>query len=96
MTAQSADFGPPQFPPMRTMGGLRTALTMSHGFPADADGFAAELAREIDHADPDGLNGVARPAEEFRGRIVARQDLGFDSSVAAAVAGIRAARGTAR
>ncbi|GAB2820296.1 hypothetical protein GCM10027073_59430 [Streptomyces chlorus] len=96
MTAQPADFGSPQLPPMRTIGELRAALTMGYGFPTDADDFEAELAREINHADPADLSGVARLAEEFRGRVIARQDPGFDSAVAAAVADIRSARGTTR
>ncbi|MER6068804.1 hypothetical protein ABT187_08080 [Streptomyces sp. NPDC001817] len=42
------------------------------------------------------LSGVVRLVEEFRGRIVARQDPGFDAAVATAVAEIRAARRTDR
>ncbi|MFF4574767.1 hypothetical protein [Streptomyces sp. NPDC001410] len=96
MTAHPADSGPPHTPPMRTIGELRAALTLGYGFPGDADDFEAELAREINHADPADLSGVVRLVEEFRGRIIARQDPGFDAAVAAAVAEIRAARGTAR
>jgi hypothetical protein len=69
---------------------------MGYGFPGDADDFEAELAREINHADPADLSGVVRLAEEFRGRIIARQDPDFDSAVATAIADIRAARGIAR
>ncbi|MER5754030.1 hypothetical protein [Streptomyces sp. NPDC002088] len=66
---------------------------MGYGFPGDADDFEAELAREINHADPADLSDVVRLVEEFRGRIVARQDPEFDTAVTAAVAEIRAARG---
>ncbi|MEU5091874.1 hypothetical protein [Streptomyces sp. NPDC021356] len=96
MTAHLADPCAPQLPPMRTIGELRAALTMGHGFPGDADDFEAEPAREINLADPADLSGVVRLAEEFRSRIIARQDPVFDSAVAAAVAEIRAARGTTR
>ncbi|WP_112470988.1 hypothetical protein [Streptomyces triticisoli] len=96
MTAHLADSGPPHLPAMRTIGELRAALTMGYGFPGDADDFEAELAREINHADPADLSGVVRLAEEFRGRIIARQDPDFDSAVATAIADIRAARGIAR
>ncbi|MFI2424707.1 hypothetical protein ACH5A7_11490 [Streptomyces sp. NPDC018955] len=81
---------------MRTIGELRAALVMGYGFPGDADDFEAELAREISHADPADLSGVVRLVEEFRGRIVARQDPAFDTAVAAAIAEIRTARGTSR
>jgi len=81
---------------MRTIGQVRAALTMGHGFPGDADDFEAELAREINHADPADLSGVVRLVEEFRGRVTARQDPDFDSAVAAAVAEIRTARGDDR
>ncbi|MGW6907102.1 hypothetical protein [Streptomyces sp. NPDC054940] len=83
----------PHLPPMRTIGELRTAITMGYGFPGDADDFEAELAREINHADPADLSGVVRLVEEFRGRVVARQDPDFDNAVAAAVAGIHRTRG---
>ena len=96
MTTHTADSGPSPLPPMRTIGELRAALTMGYGFPVDADDFEAELAREINHSDPADLTGIVRLVEEFRGRIIARQDPGFDTAVAAAVAEIRAARGTAR
>ncbi|MFC5953363.1 hypothetical protein ACFP51_02305 [Streptomyces pratens] len=96
MTAQPADFGPPRLPPMRTMVELSAALTLGYGFPTDADDFETELAREINHADPADLSEVARLTEEFRGRVIARQDPDFDSAVAAAVADIRSARGTTR
>lgn len=80
-------------PPMRTIGELRAALTMGYGFPGDADDFEAELAREINHADPADLSNVVRLVEEFRGRrVIARQDPAFDPAVAAAVAEIHAAR----
>jgi hypothetical protein len=79
---------------MRTIGELRAALTMGYGFPGDADDFEAELAREINHADPADLTGIVRLVEEFRGRIVARRDPGFDAAIAAAVAEIRTVRGT--
>ena len=94
MTTQPAESGQPQLPPMRTIGELRAALTMGYGFPGDADDFEAELAREINHADPADLSGVVRLVEEFRGRVVARQDPDFDTAVAAAIAGIRRSRGT--
>jgi hypothetical protein len=77
---------------MRTIGELRAALTMGYGFADDADDFEAELAREINHADPADLSGVVRLVEEFRGRVIARQDPSFDSAVATAVAEIRSAR----
>ncbi|MEV5985766.1 hypothetical protein AB0L85_12170 [Streptomyces sp. NPDC052051] len=96
MTAHPAESGTPGLPPMRTIGELRAALTMGYGFPGDADDFEAELAREINHADPADLSGVVRLVEEFRGRIIARRDPEFDSAVAAAVAEIRAARGNNR
>ncbi|WP_369036634.1 hypothetical protein [Streptomyces adonidis] len=51
---------------MRTIGELRAALTMGHGFPGDADDFEANLACEINHSD---LTGVVRLVEEFRGRM---------------------------
>ncbi|MEV0909212.1 hypothetical protein [Streptomyces hokutonensis] len=79
-------------PSLRTIEELRAALAMGYGFPGDADGFEAELAREINHADPADLSGVVRLVEEFRGRVIARQDPSFDSAVAAAVAEIRSAR----
>ncbi|MCL8014099.1 hypothetical protein [Streptomyces sp. AS02] len=69
---------------------------MGYGFPGDADDFEAELAREINHADPADLTGIARLVEEFRGRIIARQDPDFDTAIATAVSEIRAARGTAQ
>ncbi|MFG2882431.1 hypothetical protein ACGFYV_08930 [Streptomyces sp. NPDC048297] len=94
MTAELADSGTPHLPPVRTIGELRAALTMGYGFPGDSDEFEAELAREINHADPADLSGVVRLVEEFRGRIIARQDPGFDAAVATAAAEIRAVRGT--
>ena len=96
MTADPADSGQPHLPPMRTIGELRAALTMGYGFPGDADDFEAELAREINHADPADLSGVVRLVEEFRGRVIARQDPAFSTSVAAAVAEIQAARRAGR
>ncbi|WP_439948273.1 hypothetical protein [Streptomyces sp. BBFR109] len=96
MTAHPAESGSLPLPPMRTVGELRAALTMGYGFPGDADDFEAELAREINHADPADLSGVVRLVEEFRGRIIARQDPAFDSATATAVADLRAARGSAR
>jgi hypothetical protein len=93
MTTHPADSEPPILPAMRTIGELRAALTMGHGFPGDADDFEAELAREINHADPADLAGIVRLVEEFRGRIAARQDPDFDAAVAAAAAEIRTARG---
>lgn len=87
--------GEPSVPPLRTIGELRAALTMGYGFPGDADDFEAELAREINHADPADLTGIVRLVEEFRGRIAARQDPAFDVAVGAAVAEIQAVRGTA-
>ncbi|WP_345593679.1 hypothetical protein [Streptomyces marokkonensis] len=81
---------------MRTIGELRAALTMGYGFPGDADDFGAELARETNRADPADLSGVVRLVEEFRGRVVTRQDPGFDTAVAAAVAEIQKARRTVR
>ncbi|MGW0995483.1 hypothetical protein ACWD5V_19690 [Streptomyces sp. NPDC002523] len=96
MTAEPADSGTPHLPPVRTIGELRAALTMGYGFPGDSDDFEAELAREINHADPADLSGVVRLVEEFRGRIIARQDPGFETAVATAVAEIQAARGTER
>ncbi|MCC5473842.1 hypothetical protein ACFV2N_28050 [Streptomyces sp. NPDC059680] len=65
-------------------GELRAALVLGYGFPSDADDFEAELAREINHADPADLSGVVRLVEEFRGRVVARQDSAFDAAVATA------------
>lgn len=65
---------------------------MGYGFPGDADDFEAELAREINHTDPADLTGIVRLVEEFRGRIIARQDPGFDTAVAAAFTEVRAAR----
>jgi hypothetical protein len=65
---------------------------MGYGFADDADDFEAELAREINHAAPADLSGVVRLVEEFRGRVIARQDPSFDSAVATAVAEIRSAR----
>ncbi len=96
MTTHPADSGPSSLPPMRTIGELRAALTMGYGFPGDADDFEAELAREINHSDPADLTGIVRLVEEFRGRVIARQDPDFDTAVAAAVAEIHAARGSAR
>jgi hypothetical protein len=95
MTTDPAGSGS-QLPPMRTIGQVRAALTMGYGFPGDADDFEAELAREINHADPADLSGVVRLVEEFRGRIIARQDPGFDAAVSAAVGDIEAARGAGR
>lgn len=92
MTTHPADSGSSHLPPMRTIGELRAALTMGYGFPGDADDFEADLAREINHADPADLTGVVRLVEEFRGRIIARQDPEFDTAVDSAVAEIRAAR----
>ncbi|MCN9241934.1 hypothetical protein NGF19_14235 [Streptomyces sp. RY43-2] len=96
MTAHPAESGTPDLPSMRTIGELRAALTMGYGFPGDADDFEAELAREINHADPADLSGVVRLVEEFRGRIIARRDPEFDSAVAAAVAEIHATRRNSR
>ncbi|MER5917781.1 hypothetical protein ABT124_47735 [Streptomyces sp. NPDC001982] len=93
MTTHPATSEPRRLPPMRTIGELRAALVMGFGFPGDADDFEAELAREINHADPADLSGVVRLVEEFRGRVVARQDPAFDTAVATAVAEIRTARG---
>ena len=42
------------------------------------------------------LTGVVRLVEEFRGRIIARQDPDFDTAADSAVAEISAARGTER
>ncbi|WP_416961762.1 hypothetical protein [Streptomyces sp. Agncl-13] len=92
MTTRPAESGQSRLPSMRTIGELRAALTMGYGFPGDADDFEAELAREINHADPADLSGVVRLVEEFRGRVIARQDPSFDSAVAAAIAEIRSAR----
>lgn len=94
MTTHAADPGSSHLPPMRTIGELRAALTLGYGFPGDADDFEAELAREINHSDPADLTGIVRLVEEFRGRVIARQDPDFDTAVAAAVAEIHAARGT--
>ncbi|MBZ6142688.1 hypothetical protein KVH22_35265 [Streptomyces olivaceus] len=77
---------------MRTIGELRAALTLGYGFPGDADDFEAELAREINHADPADLSGVVRLVKEYRGRVIALQDPAFSASVVAAVAEIQAAR----
>ncbi|MEW2537739.1 hypothetical protein AB0920_33900 [Streptomyces olivaceus] len=77
---------------MRTTGELRAALTLGYGFPGDADDFEAELAREINHADPADLSGVVRLVEEYRGRVIALQDPAFGTSVVAAVVEIQAAR----
>ncbi|WP_089100074.1 hypothetical protein [Streptomyces hyaluromycini] len=96
MTTQPEAPGQPRLPAMRTIGELRAALTMGYGFPGDADDFEAELAREINHADPADLSGVVRVVEEFRGRVVARQDPDFDTAVAAAVTGIRKTRESGR
>jgi hypothetical protein len=96
MTTHPADDGPSHLPLTRTIGELRAALTMGYGFPGDADDFEAELAREINHADPADLTGIVRLVEEFRGRIIARQDPDFDTAVAAAMDEIHAARRTAR
>ncbi|MEU6574159.1 hypothetical protein [Streptomyces sp. NPDC046805] len=93
MTTHPAASEAPHLPPMRTIGELRAALVMGYGFPGDADDFEAELAREINHADPADLSGVVRLVEEFRGRVVARQDPAFDTALAAAIADIRAVRG---
>lgn len=95
MTTDPAGSGS-QLPPIRTIGQVRAALTMGYGFPGDADDFEAELAREINHADPADLSGVVRLVEEFRGRITARQDPAFDAAVSAAVSNIEAARDTGR
>ncbi|MFH9730587.1 hypothetical protein [Streptomyces sp. NPDC017260] len=65
---------------------------MGYGFPGDADDFEAELARELNRADPADLSGVVRLVEEFRGRVAARQDPAFGTAVAVAVAEIRLAR----
>lgn len=69
---------------------------MGYGFPGDADDFEAELAREINHADPADLSGVVRVVEEFRGRVAVRCDPAFDSAIAAAAAEIQQQRETAR
>ncbi|WP_409471589.1 hypothetical protein [Streptomyces sp. HC307] len=50
----------------------------------------------INRADPADLTGVVRLVEEFRGRVIARQDPDFDTAVAAAVTKIRAARKSGR
>ncbi len=42
------------------------------------------------------LSGTVRLVEEFRGRVIARQDPAFSASVTAAVADIQAARQTRR
>lgn len=96
MTAHPADPRQSHLPSMRTIGELRAALTVGYGFLGDADDFEADLAREINHSDPADLTGVVRLVEEFRGRIVARQDPGFDAAVDSAVAEFRAARGSDR
>ncbi|GHA85929.1 hypothetical protein GCM10010330_45310 [Streptomyces tendae] len=59
-----------------------SAAQLGYGFPGDADDFEAELAREINHADPADLSGIVRLAEEFRGRVITRQDPAFSTSVA--------------
>ncbi|GHJ02640.1 hypothetical protein TPA0906_45050 [Streptomyces olivaceus] len=96
MTADPADSGQPHLPSMRTIGELRAALTMGYGFPGDANDFEAELAREINRADPADLSGVVRLVEEFRGRVITHQDPAFSPSVAAAVAEIQATRRAGR
>lgn len=96
MTTDSGHSGPSSLPSMRTIGELRAALTMAYGFPGDADDFEADLAREINRADPADLTGVVRVVAEFRGRVVARQDPEFDTAVDSAVAEIRTARGDDR
>ncbi|MFF9486851.1 hypothetical protein [Streptomyces sp. NPDC014676] len=96
MPTNPADSEPSRLPLMLTIGELRAALARGYGFPGDADDFEAELAREINHADPADLSGVVRLVEEFRSRIVARQDPAFGTAVAAAITEIRTARGTAR
>ncbi|MBU6529898.1 hypothetical protein [Streptomyces mayonensis] len=78
--------------PVRTVGELRATLTTGRGLPDDAGDFEAGPARELHRADPAGLSGVVRLVEEYRRRVIARQDPVFGSSVAAAVAEIRAAR----
>ncbi|MEU9637323.1 hypothetical protein ACGFZZ_31970 [Streptomyces tendae] len=92
MTADSVDSTRPQLPLVHAIGELRAALNRGYGFPGDADDFEADFAREIDQADPADLSGAVRLVEEFRGRVIARQDPAFSASVAAAVAGIQVAR----
>ncbi|MFA3875249.1 hypothetical protein ABS735_16380 [Streptomyces sp. MMCC 100] len=92
MTSDPAHSGQPQLPLVWAIGELRAALNRGYGFPGDADDFEADLAREIDHADPADLSGAVRLVEEFRGRLIARQDPTFSVSVAAAVAEIQATR----
>ncbi|MFC8566754.1 hypothetical protein ACFUIW_13455 [Streptomyces sp. NPDC057245] len=81
--------------PVRTVGELRATLTTGRGLPGDVGDFEAGPARELhraDPADPAGLSGLVRLVEEYRRRVIARQDPVFGSSVAAAVAEIRATR----
>ncbi|MEV4045107.1 hypothetical protein RKD32_003036 [Streptomyces sp. SAI-195] len=92
MTADPVDSTHSQLPLVHAIGELRAALHRGYGFPGDADVFEADLAHEIEHADPADLSGAVRLVEEFRGRVIARQDPAFSAYVAAAVAGIQATR----
>ncbi|MGW0011695.1 hypothetical protein ACWDVX_18355 [Streptomyces tendae] len=96
MSADSVDSAHPQLPLVHAIGELRAALDRGYGFPGDADDFETDLAREIEHADPADLSGAIRLVEEFRGRVIARQDPAFSVSVAAAVTGIQATRRMSR
>ncbi|WP_327190820.1 type II toxin-antitoxin system prevent-host-death family antitoxin [Streptomyces xinghaiensis] len=90
---------PLRLPPMRTIGELRAALALGHGYRGDAGQFEAELARELHRADPTGpvgLSGIARLVEEFRGRVADNEDPAFGTAVAAAVVGIRTVRNMLR
>ncbi|WP_165685740.1 hypothetical protein [Streptomyces sp. KO7888] len=91
-SVMTADSGHPRLPLLRAIGEMRAALKEGYGFPGDADAFEANLAHEIDYADPADMSGVIRLVEEFRGRVLARQDPAFSASVAAAIAEIQAAR----
>ncbi|MEU1045827.1 hypothetical protein ABZ400_11795 [Streptomyces sp. NPDC005897] len=52
MTADPVDSAHSQLPLVHAIGELRAALHRGYGFPGDADVFEADLAHEIEHADP--------------------------------------------
>ncbi|MFB6787408.1 hypothetical protein ACFCWT_12080 [Streptomyces olivaceus] len=67
--------------PLRTIGDVRAALLVGHGFPGDKDAFETDLERALEASAEAGLKAVATVIVDYRGRIRLHQDSDFDVSV---------------
>ncbi|MFJ9815029.1 hypothetical protein ACIRU3_07105 [Streptomyces sp. NPDC101151] len=96
MTTNPADSGSPKLPPLRLVSEVRAALVMGYGFPGDADDFDAEFNRAVNHSDGIDFTAAAKVVDDYRGRILAKHDPEWETSIAAALAEIEAAREAAQ